>query len=220
MITLAVFDLDGTLVNSLDDITDSMNDTLRQKDYPIHTEEEIRYMVGRGSRYLCTKALPPQASQEEVEALLAEYNRRYLQNCCRKTRPYPGILDLLKRLHNDGIDCAVLSNKPHSQTCEVVSRLLGDSWFVGVQGAKEGVSHKPAPEGLWNLLQSLKKEKEEALYIGDSQVDIQLGRNAGVLAIGVAWGFRGIDELVREQAPYIAQTPQDIADFLQRKNRG
>lgn len=207
---LFVFDLDGTLVNSVYDIADALNTCLAELGKPAYPVEDYYRMVGDGMYMLCRRALP-EGMQEEVDRLVAMYSRRYRENCCVRTCPYEGIPELLKKLGEQGVKLAILSNKPHDQAMAVVSTLLPEIGFFCVRGQSDDFPRKPDPAALRALIESAEVSGEETVYIGDSDVDVYFGKNAGVQTVGVSWGFRGEAELQKAGADRIAATPTELA---------
>lgn len=216
---LCVFDLDGTLVNSISDIAASMNRALAVFGCPIHTEEEYCRMVGHGMNLLVQRALPDE-KKDRWEELAEEYHKHYIAHCCDLSKPYPGILDLVAKLKMQGIGAAVLSNKPHLQTLKMVETLFPRGIFDAVLGQKEEFPRKPDPSSLFYLMTELEIDRKNVLYIGDSAVDITLGKNAGVPAIGVAWGLRGTEELKEANAQWIADNPRELFELIMKQYKG
>ncbi len=210
---LFVFDLDGTLVDSVYDIADALNTCLAQLGKPAHPLEAYYQMVGDGMHMLCRRALP-EGTQEQVDRLVAMYSRRYRENCCVRTRPYEGIPELLRDLQEQGVKLAILSNKPHDQTLAVVKTLLPEIGFFCVRGQSDAFPRKPDPAALHGLMTLAAVSPEETVYIGDSDVDVYFGKNAGVQTVGVSWGFRGEGELKNAGADRIAQNPEQLKDIL------
>lgn len=214
--TAVVFDLDGTLLNTLEDLMDAVNYALSRYGYPIRTLDEIRRFVGNGVRKLMERALPDGASNPKFEEILSAFRAYYTIHCEDKTHAYDGILELLQQLKTSGYKMAIVSNKPDSAVKE-----LNQSHFNGyVQaaiGEKEGIKTKPAPDMVEHALTELNCRKEEAVYIGDSEVDIQTAANAGLDCISVSWGFRDPDFLLKRGASVIADTPQQVYDLIQKQ---
>ena len=206
-----IFDLDGTLVDSLEDIGQACNDVLASHGYPVHPLPEYRFYVGRGFHKLVNDALPEgeaaKPSSDQLTALIAEARARYGENMCERTKPYAGITDALHQLAADGHALAVLSNKPDDLTVELVRRYFPDVPFALVRGGREGVPLKPEPDAPLDMLRHMDFLPERSFYVGDSNVDIFTARNAGMISIGVAWGFRGADELRAAQADHVIDTP-------------
>ncbi|MBE5039378.1 HAD family hydrolase [Ructibacterium gallinarum] len=206
---ICVFDLDGTLVNSIEDIAGAVNRALKQIGRAPYPVSDYRHMVGNGMELLMQRALK-EGTRQELLLLTELYQKEYLSHCCENTKPYSGILKLLNQLKQHGFLLAVLSNKPQVQSEAVVSSLFPAHTFFRIIGQRAEFPRKPAPDSLFALLASAQASKEEAWYIGDSDVDIQLGYNAGVDTIGVSWGFRGKDELKNAGAKQIVDTPLEL----------
>ncbi len=184
---MVIFDLDGTLLDTLEDLADAVNFALACGGYPGHTLEEIRGFVGNGIRNLVERAVPAGLSREQVEQVYGDFMDFYPRNCANKTAPYPGIPELLEELHRRGIPTAVNSNKADALSNFLCQRYFGDT--VGYcLGAVEGMPRKPAPDGVRRILEHF--GATEAIYVGDSEVDARTARNAGLKAILVTWGFR------------------------------
>lgn len=207
-----IFDLDGTLTDTLDSLTHSVNLTLDEMGLPQITKEQCRMFVGNGSKVLLEHAL--RAGSEQSVARLEEameiYARVFDENCMYQVRLYPGIERLLRSLEQKGIQSAVLSNKPDRQAIHVVETVFGTDRFCHVQGQKPGVPRKPDPTAACMIAERLGSTVEETIYIGDSEVDIQTGHAAGMRTIGVSWGFRSRACLEEAGAKYIADTPEEI----------
>lgn len=211
MYKLCLFDLDGTLIDSLEDLADAANWMLAQAGFPGHCLEEYRHFVGNGVYKLVERALPAdRRDPKEVTAFKAVFDARYQAHCLDKTRPYPEIPELLQRLQEQGTALAVLSNKSDAFVQEIVGGIFEPGVFQAVRGQREGVAKKPAPDGVWSLLEELSIPREEALFIGDSDVDVLTAKNAGLLCAGAVWGFRGREELAAAGADFLADTPLDL----------
>ena len=209
-----LFDLDGTLVDSLEDIGQACNDVLAVHGYPVHPLPKYRFYVGRGFHKLVNDALPEgeaaKLSSAELAALITEARTRYGENMCVRTKPYAGITEALHDLAADGHALAVLSNKPDDLTVALVRRYFPDVPFALVRGGREGVPLKPEPDAPLDMLRRLRFAPGNSFYVGDSNVDIFTARNAGMISIGVAWGFRGADELRAAQADHVVDTPEAL----------
>ena len=209
---VCIFDLDGTLTDTLASLTYSVNETLKEMGLSPITAEQCRSFVGNGARVLIEKALAavglPDKSRLEEEMEI--YGRIFDANCTYLVTPYEGVRDMLVEMKEQGMKLGVLSNKPHRQTVKVVREIFGEGMFDCVQGQQEGIARKPDPEGVYRLMDALKVSKEECLYVGDSEVDIQTGKNAGVRTIGVAWGFRTREILEAAGAEMIIDTPVEL----------
>lgn len=213
---LCIFDLDGTLINSLYDLADAMNYSLAKHGLPTHAREKYRKMVGSGISVLADRAMTvPEGTDENLKkSVLAVYNERYKEHCMDLTRPYKGIPKLLKKLEELNIKFAVLSNKPDNFTNIMVNTLFPDNHFSAIWGKKEDFPRKPDPKAVFAILESLGEVPQDCLYIGDSDIDIYTAQNAGITACGVSWGFRSTEELKTAGAEHIADTPEDILKYL------
>lgn len=212
MMKACIFDLDGTLTDTLESLTYSVGETLKEMGLPGITSDECRRFVGNGARVLMERSL--EAVGEEVGCRIDEgmeiYGRIFDANCTYHVTPYEGITDMLGKLREKNIQLAVLSNKPHQQTVKVVREIFGEDVFDYVQGQQEGIPRKPDPSGVLRLMEKMQITREECLYAGDSEVDIRTGRNAGVRTIGVTWGFRTRDALLEAGAEMVIDRPGEL----------
>ena len=194
-----IFDLDGTLTNTLESMTYSVNLTLEEMGLSKITKDQCRLFVGNGARVLIEKSLKAAGDTDasRIEEGMEIYGRIFDRNCTYHVTPYEGIPEMLKALKDKGIQLAVLSNKPDRQTVKVVKAIFGEELFDYAQGQKEGIRRKPEPDGVWYLMEQMHVSKEECLYIGDSEVDAATGRNAGLKTIGVFVGDSGDRKNVR-----------------------
>lgn len=219
MINCCIFDLDGTLLNTIPSITHYINETFQKWGFSEISEEDTRRFIGNGASKLIERALRSVgAYSEDVHAeVLRSYNAAYDSDPYYLTEPYRGIPELVLDLKERRVALAVLSNKPHSTTELCVRHFFGDS-FDFILGGKEGVPLKPAKESTETVLRTLGKLPSATAFIGDSDVDILTGRNAGVaLTLGCAWGFRGKEELLRAGADIVADTPRAAHKALLEK---
>ncbi|MCI8560259.1 MAG: HAD family hydrolase [Dorea sp.] len=216
MIRACIFDLDGTLTDTIESLTYSVGETLKEMGLPVITKEECRSFVGNGARFLMDKSIRAAGDEKgmRLEEAMEIYGRIFDKNCTYHVVPYEGILELLEELRKRKVKLAVLSNKPHRQTVKVAERILGKGIFETVCGQQEGVLRKPSPEGIYTILKELKVEKEECLYVGDSEVDIITGKNAGMKTVSVTWGFRTEEELKSSGASYLIQRPEELLGLL------
>lgn len=217
---LVIFDLDGTLIDTIADLAFSTNYALKACGFPTHETDEYRFFVGNGIRKLFERALPEDARTEENilrirDLFLPHYD---LHNIDQST-PYPGMPELLERLQEAGYLLAVASNKHQSATEKIIPALFPQIHFHPVFGQREGIPVKPDPAIVKNILQITGINREETLYVGDSGVDMQTARNAGVTVCGVTWGFRPRNELQSYAPNYFADTPNDIYLALQESNK-
>jgi phosphoglycolate phosphatase len=208
-----VFDLDGTLLDTLEDLADSMNQVLSAMGYPLHRTEDYRYFVGDGMEMLVRRALPAPGRKDHIvarglAAMEAEYRRRW----SRRTRPYPGVPAMLEELRSRRTPMAILSNKPQEFTRMTVSTLLQRWSFDAVSGARPGVPRKPDPTAALEIAAHLRVRPRECFYLGDTATDMETACRAGMYAVGALWGFRGAAELEAGGARVLARKP---ADFLE-----
>ena len=208
-----LFDLDGTLVNSIYDIAAAMNYALESLDQPTFTTEQYYKMVGNGMKNLCRRALA-EDKQALLEELLARYNARYLSHCCDETRVYDGVPQLLRELKNRGYQLALITNKPAGQAKNVMDTLLPDVPLDVIWGQQPPFAVKPDPAVYFHVCKLLGVRPEETLYCGDSDVDILFAHNAGAKGLGCLWGFRGEAELKAAGADLLAKTPLEILECL------
>ena len=211
-----IFDLDGTLTNTLESMTYSVNLTLEEMGLSKITKDQCRLFVGNGARVLMEKSLKVAGDTDasRIEEGMEIYGRIFDQNCTYHVTPYEGIPEMLKALKDKGIHLAVLSNKPDRQTVKVVKAIFGEELFDYAQGQKEGIRRKPEPDGVWYLMEQMHVSKEECLYIGDSEVDVATGRNAGLKTIGVLWGFRDRKTLETAGADDLIDRPDELLQFV------
>ena len=214
MVKLIVFDLDGTLLNTIDDLANSVNFMLEKFGFPIFSVEEYKYKVGNGMRKLIERSLPQTyKNDEQIEKSLSVFMDYYNQHKNDNTAPYEGIIDLLNDLKNAGIKLAVVTNKAHMS-----AKPLIENTFIGVfdeiVGQKEGVPTKPNPQSVASVLEKLNVTPDECLFVGDSGVDMQTAKNANIKAVGVLWGFRKQDELLENGADVIISSPQNLLELL------
>ena len=220
MIKLCIFDLDGTLVNSIYDLADSMNYALKKYGFPTHETEKYKKMVGSGISVLADRAMviPVESADPDMKkALLADYNEYYNIHCMDKTRPYEHIKDLLDELDKRNIMYSVMSNKPDIFSKKIVETLFPENKFASIWGKRDGFERKPSPQSVWALIDELNVKRDECLYIGDSDVDAQTAQNAGLKFCGVEWGFRSREELQNAGAELIVKTPLDILTVIQNE---
>ncbi len=208
-----LWDLDGTLLDTLCDLTTAVNTALDHCGYPARTAEEVRAFVGNGARLLIKHALPPEADDATVDAVLQDFNAYYEAHCCEATAPYEGLIPLLARLQAQGLFLGVVSNKPHYAVVPLAKKYFGDLLELAV-GLQDGVPRKPAPDILHRVMEQLGVTAEETLYIGDSEVDVETARNAGVDGLFVTWGFRTAQQLQAAGAHRIVDTVEALSAVL------
>lgn len=214
MTRFCIFDLDGTLVNSLEDLADATNRALRLQGFPEHPYDAYRQFVGDGVPLLLRRAAPQGCTAEQLDALKLEFDRWYGTHSFDKTRAYDGCASLLKELEKRRIFTAVLSNKPDEFVGEIVRRYFHEAHFTAVYGKRPHYEKKPDPAALNEMIRECGVKKEECLYIGDSNVDVYTAHNAGVRCCGALWGFRGQKELEEAGANCLAAVPNDILKLL------
>ena len=192
--SLAIFDMDGTILNTIDDLADSLNVILERYSMPLHTVDQVRFMVGNGIPKLIERAIPNGRNNPKFDELLKEYIAYYEEHSAIKTRPYDGIVEAVKALRKSGVKIAVNTNKVEAAALDLVAKYFPDCFDI-VSGSRPGLPPKPAPDGVYEILKRAgidgKSEGQKAVFIGDSDVDLQTGINAGLDVIGVDWGFRG-----------------------------
>lgn len=186
---LVIFDMDGTILYTLDDICDGVNASLSKHGLPVRTKDEIRRHIGNGIRHEIESSVPEGTKESMIDAVFHDFHAWYEIHCNDRTRPYDGIVELLEDLKQAGIHCAVVSNK-----ADYAVKALNEIYFKGLLeagvGEKDGIARKPAPDEVDEVLRLLDMERNRAVYIGDSEVDIETAANAGMDCIGVSWGYR------------------------------
>ena len=208
---LVIFDLDGTLLDTVADLANATNQALEQCGYPTHPTEAYYKFVGNGINKLFARALPAEHSTEEnillIRSIFVPYYNEHNADC---SRPYPGIVTLLETLQERGVQLAVASNKYHEATLKLVHHFFPSIRFAAIYGQRDGVPIKPAPNVVYDILHDTGIAKEDTLYVGDSGVDMQTACNAGVESVGVTWGFRSAEELHENGAAHIVQEADEI----------
>ena len=218
---LVIFDLDGTLLDTVADLANATNQALEQCGFPTHPVGDYYQFVGNGINKLFARALPAEHSSEEnvqrIRSLFVPYYNRHNADC---SRPYPSLVELLRTLQSGGMLLAVASNKYHEATLKLVRHFFPDIRFAAIYGQREDVPIKPAPDIVFDILRETGVAREGALYVGDSGVDMQTARNAGVESAGVTWGFRSEEELREYGAVHIVHRAADILAILDRTGWG
>lgn len=209
-----IFDLDGTLVNSLEDISDAMNTVLHELHYPTHTYDAYQYFIGSGLRNLVSKALPSTNNSEtDIQDCYDRMITAYRQNCTHKTKAYNGIFDLLTELKSRNIPLSVFSNKADDLTKEVTNAIFPD-YFDHILGLTTESLKKPNPSKAIEISQKWNLKPEEILFVGDSDIDMLTATNAKMYAVGVIWGYRTKEELLADGAQLILNNPLDLIELL------
>jgi len=209
-----IFDLDGTLLDTLRDLADAANASLDHFGFPVHSIDSYRYFVGEGLHTLVQRILPDSATENDVEMMMKKFAEIYAGNWNAHSAPYPGIPDMLNSLSSAGLQLAVLSNKPHTFTKICVDTFLSDCSFACVYGKRDGIARKPDPVGALEIAEKMNLSVDDILYVGDTATDMQTGNNAGMRTIGVEWGFRERKELEQNNAWKIASTPAEVVTYV------
>ncbi len=214
------FDLDGTLLDTLEDLANATNEALGSAGYPQHPVASYRQFVGSGLKTLVQRALPPEEAQrlpsEQLETLIRRTGENYARDWAATTRPYPGIERLIRELGLRKVPLAVVTNKPHDWTLKMLSHFFPENPFREIQGAMPELPHKPDPTGALGVAQRLGIAPGDIAFVGDSDIDMLTARNAGMGAFGVAWGFRGAKELQKAGADRIISNPLEIMELFAR----
>ena len=210
---VAVFDLDGTILDTLCDLKNSVNFALEKNGLPLRSTEEIRAFVGNGIRLLIERSVPENTPLEITDKCFVDFKEHYKENSSVFTKPYDGIVDVLNELKNNGVKTAVVSNKADFAVQELVSEYFSDA-FLFATGEKEGVRRKPCPDSVFEAIKVLGGNKNTTVYIGDSEVDIETSRNSGVSCIAVTWGFRSKEVLESLNPEYIIDKPSQITEII------
>ena len=208
-----IFDMDGTLLDTLEDLKDAVNFTMRQYGLPEHSLEEVRNFVGNGVRRLLQLSVPGGEEHDAFEGIVKTFRSYYKDHCMDKTAPYAGIMELLRDLKREGYAMAIVSNKLDSAVKALNREHFGDLVEVAI-GETEGVARKPAPDMIEKALRELGKTKDAAVYVGDSEVDLATAKNAGLPCISVLWGFREREFLAQRGAKRFAAVPEEVKYYL------
>ena len=209
-----IFDLDGTLLNTLEDLADAVNVVMRAHAYPERTLVEVRRFVGNGIRRLMEQAVPEDVEGDLFEQVFEEFRSYYTEHCQIKTRAYEGVMELLKMLAERDYVMAIVSNKNHAAVCELNEIYFKEFISVAI-GQKDGIRKKPAPDTVWQALKELGKESSSAIYVGDSEVDFMTAENSGMDCVLVTWGFRTEEELAGCMPKAWIQNPEELLAVLE-----
>ena len=209
-----IFDLDGTLIDSLTDIAICANIVLEKFKLPTHPIDEYKNFVGGGAEILIRNCTPLESSEELIKQTLEEFKIVYDQKLQGNTKPYDGVYELLEELKNLNIKVGVLSNKPHKFTLKYIEEFFSSHNIIEPHGQKDDVPSKPEPHGAITIAKAFNLPCENILFVGDSDVDMKTAKNANMIAVGVEWGFRGPEELVENGADHIVKTPLDILNLI------
>ena len=219
MIKLCIFDLDGTVLDTVHTIAYYGNYALSKHGIEPIADQEYNYFAGNGAVNLIKRALRfrDALTDEMFEKVFADYNNSYNANTSYLTAPFDGIRETLDAIKAQGIKMAILSNKPHFATCGVINSLFGEGYFDCVYGQRENVPIKPDPTAVLGIMEECNAKPEECLYIGDTGTDMKTGKNAKLYTVGVLWGFRGKDELLESGADVIIEKPAELLDCIDAK---
>ena len=216
MYQTVIFDLDGTLLDTIADLAAAGNFVCRERGWPEYSNQAFAAMVGHGMLNLVTRFSPPEAQDPEtLRETLRRFEAYYALHTCDKTRPYPGMPDLTGRLHREGVTLAVYSNKGDEFTQTLIARFF-PGCFDLVQGKVEGIPVKPDPAGIHRILGKLRADPRRTLFVGDSSVDIRTGQNAGTHTCGVSWGYRPRSSLTEAGAETVADTATELEECIRR----
>ncbi len=219
LIKAVIFDLDGTLLNTLEDLADSCNLTLKQLNLPQLTIDQVRQYVGNGIGRLMELAIPEGKNYKDFAGAVELMKSNYGKNWNNKTKPYDGIIELISALKAQGIKIGINSNKPDPQVKELASLYFSDVVDNSTAvGEKQGLRRKPYPDIANEIMRIMNVSKEETVYVGDSEVDIETARNAGLKCISVTWGFRSRELLISKGAQYFADKPSDVLNIIKTLN--
>lgn len=214
MFKAVIFDLDGTLLNTIEDLANACNYALSQCEFPTHQVEKYKTFVGDGRYKLIQRIVPQQLKDEEtINRVLSLFDEYYEAHMIDMTKPYDGIIELLDELNKAGLHLAVVSNKPHEFAVGVVEKFFGDKIHLTF-GHRSNTPTKPDPYSVIEAMDKFGVDKSKCVYIGDSDVDINTAKNAGIKSVGVAWGFRGAGELLEAGADFIVNTTEELKELI------
>ena len=208
-----LFDLDGTLINTLDDLTDVMNTTLAEFGGSAMTPQQCRPLLGVGLRYWVENALPKD-KHEFIEPLMTKFRALYNDNCLNKSAPYDGIMELTDKLAELGLKQAVVTNKNEDVSLVMIKKVFGEEKFPIIRGAVNGIGCKPDPQIVFDVLDEFGVKPEETLFVGDGEADLDVAKNSGATSVWVSWGFRNPDELEGRKPDHTVNHPLEIIDLI------
>lgn len=212
-INTIIFDLDGTLLYTIEDLTDSTNFALTKLNFPTRTLEEITRFVGNGVRLLIERAVPEGTDNKDIEECLNIFKEHYSKNMFNKTKPYPDIIEMLKNMKSQGYKTAVVSNKFDTAVKELCRKYFNELIDTAV-GQRENINKKPAADGVIEVMKELGVNKEQCIFVGDSEVDIQTAENAEIPCLSVVWGYKSIDFLYSNGAETLIYSPEEILELV------
>ncbi len=215
-----IFDLDGTLLDTLDDLAETGNQVLEEHGYPVHQPDAYKFFVGEGMQTLVERITPDSATASEKQTCFNRFKTLYSRYWNRRTRPYEGVMQLLALLEKKGFQLGILSNKPHDFTLMCVDYFFPEGTFGQVFGQRPEIPRKPDPAGALEIAGRFGSTPGQCIYIGDTGIDMQTGKSAGMYTIGILWGFRGAAELQDNGADRIAKTPQELAEVINSLSSG
>jgi phosphoglycolate phosphatase len=215
MILGVIFDLDGTLADTIGDIAEAANYALKTLNCPSHTEDEYKYFVGDGIKELIERALPEdlRENEEKKAACLEAFKQYYQKNYCVHTKPYDGIFETIDTLKRNGVKLSIVTNK-NEEAVKLITAKLFKGYFETVIGNSDRIKQKPDPESVLSIMEAQNFTPEEVLFVGDSYTDIRTAKNAGIKSVGVLWGFRTREELENEGASFIIEKPTDLIGIV------
>lgn len=212
MFKACIFDLDGTLLYTIEDLAASADYALRKHGYPTYTLEDYTCFVGNGIRKLVERCLPVelQADREKVEAVYTDFQDYYAHHYLDRSHLYPGVEQTVREIASRGVQIGVLSNKDHRFTVDIIRSFFDEKTVPGIFGIREGVPHKPDPTAVFEMLRQFGTTPEETAFVGDSNVDMQTAKNAGCYPVGVSWGYRSVPEIIACGAKIIVTAPEEL----------
>lgn len=213
MINAVIFDLDGTLLYTIEDLTDGVNYAMESFHYPKYSIEEVRKMVGNGIKSLIKRAIPAGEDNPDFSNVFEAFRSYYTEHCMDKTRPYPKIMELLEELRNRGIKTAIVSNKNDQAVKQLKEHFFSKTVSYAL-GQSDNIKNKPAPDMVFQAMKALDVTTDQVVYVGDSEVDYETAHNAGIKALIVSWGFRDRAELEKLPGVHIVDRPEVIIDVL------
>ncbi len=212
-VKLIIFDLDGTLVDSIEDLSVAMNYALAKYSMPTHSSDECRAMVGHGLRWFCSQALP-EDKQELIDDVMREMLSYYRENYLVNTAAFDQIDEMLALIKEREIEVAVETNKDEYLAVGIVEEIFGKGFFCSIRGAKDGIAIKPAPQVTLDIMRSCGASPDETLFVGDSDVDIKTAKASGIKSVAVTWGLRSLEQLKSQEPDYIINKPMELIDLL------